>query len=87
MPSSKRPLPQLRAVPWAEFRKRAAVVFLMLQAGWTALSAAEREEVRTLVTMSRGRPRNLSRPEARRLGGLAAKAARAAASTRAGSPR
>ena len=52
-----------------------------LQAGWTALSAAEREEVRRLVVKSKGRPKSLSREEARRLGRLAAKAARAAAAT------
>ena len=50
----------------------------MLQAGWTALSEAEREEARKLVLKSRGRPRNLSRPEAQRLGRIAAKAAMAA---------
>ena len=77
-----RRLPQVRNVPWGEFRRRATVIFLMLQAGWNALSEAEREEVRKLVTKSRGRPRNLSKDEARRLGSLAAKAAGAAARRR-----
>ena len=54
----------------------------MLQAGWTALSEAEREEARRLVRKSRGRPVNLSGAESRRLGTLAAKAATAAARTR-----
>ena len=79
MAQPKRRLPQIRDVPWDEFRSRATVVFLWLQAGWTALSAAERAEVRRLVTKSHGRPRNLTRREARRLGRLAAKAASAAA--------
>jgi hypothetical protein len=79
MAKPKRQLPaQIRDVPWGEFRRRATVVFLWLQAGWTALSEAEREEARRLVTKSRGRPRNLSKEEARRLGNLAAKAGRAA---------
>jgi hypothetical protein len=80
MPVPKRQLPQrLKEVPWVEFRRRASTVFLMLQAGWTVLSDAEREEVRKLITKSKGRPKNLSKPEASRLGRLAAKAARAAA--------
>ena len=80
MPVPKRQLPQrIKEVPWVEFRRRASLIFLMLQAGWTVLSDAEREEVRKLVTKSKGRPKNLSKPEARRLGLLAAKAARAAA--------
>jgi len=80
MPVPKRQLPQrFKEVPWVELRRRASLVFLMLQAGWTVLSDAEREEVRKLVAKSKGRPNNLSKPEARRLGGIAAKAARAAA--------
>jgi hypothetical protein len=79
MAQPKRRLPQLREVPWDELRRRATVIFLWLQAGWTALSDAEREEVRRLVTKSRGRPRSLTREEARQLGRLAAKAASAAA--------
>jgi hypothetical protein len=75
-----RRLPQVtKNVPWDELRRRATDIFLRLQAGWTALSEAEREEARRLVTKSRGRPRNLSKEEARRLGSLAAKAANAAA--------
>jgi hypothetical protein len=79
MADDKRRLPQVRDVPWGEFRRRATVAFLWLQAGWTALSEAEREEVRRLVTKSRGRPRNLTRVEAQRLGRIAAKAASAGA--------
>jgi hypothetical protein len=82
MAEPKRRLPQVRDVPWDEFRRRATIVFVWLQAGWAALSEAEREEVRRLVTKSRGRPRNLSRSEARRLGRIAAKAAGAAANRR-----
>lgn len=77
-----RRLPQVRDVPWGEFRQRASAIFLMLQAGWMAMTPAEREEVRRLITKSRGRPRNLSRDESRRLGRLAAKAASAAAEQR-----
>jgi hypothetical protein len=65
--------------PWAELRNRAAIVYLWLQAGWSELSAAEREEVGKLLTKSRGRPRNLSKAEAKRLGQLAGRAASAAA--------
>ncbi len=86
MAQPNRRLPQIRDVPWDEFRRRATVVFLWLQAGWSALSESDREEVRRLVAKSRGRPRNLTRTEARRLGRLAAKAAKAAAARRRGSP-
>jgi hypothetical protein len=65
-----------------ELRRRSAIVFMWLQAGWTALSAEEREEVRKLLVKSRGRPNRLSKPEARRLGALAGRAASAAAATR-----
>jgi hypothetical protein len=82
MPAPKRRLPSLREVPWAELRRRAAIVYLWLYAGWSELSSAERAEVRRLVAKSRGRPRNLTREEARRLGGLAGKAASAAARRR-----
>jgi hypothetical protein len=78
MPQSRR-LPSAREIPWGELRRRAGVVFLWLQAGWNELSSAERDEVRRLVTKSRGRPRNLTRAEAKRLGQLAARAASAAA--------
>ena len=81
MPQPRR-LPSARELPWGELRRRAAVVFLWLQAGWSELSSAEREEVRKLVTKSRGRPRNLSRAEAKRLGQLAGRAASAAARRR-----
>jgi hypothetical protein len=78
----KRRLPQVRDVPWDELRRRATVIFLWLQAGWTALTESEREEVRRLIAKSHGRPDRLKREEARRLGRLAAKAARAAAKRR-----
>jgi hypothetical protein len=82
MPVPRRRLPSPREVPWPELRRRAAIVFFWLQAGWSALSPAERDEVRRLVTKSRGRPRNLTREEARRLGRLAGHAASAAARNR-----
>jgi hypothetical protein len=50
----------------------------MLQAGWIALDERERARVSELVRKSRGRPRNLSKAEARELGGLASRAATAA---------
>jgi hypothetical protein len=78
MPQPRR-LPTTREIPWAELRRRAAVVYLWLQAGWSELSSSEREEVRRLLTKSRGRPRNLSKAEAKRLGALAGRAASAAA--------
>jgi hypothetical protein len=77
-----RRLPQFRDPQWREFRRRATVVFLWLQAGWSTLSEDERKDVRRLVTKSRGRPSNLTRDEARRLGRLAGKAASAAATRR-----
>ena len=55
------------------------MLYLLLQAGWDELSSAERAEARRLITKSRGRPRNLTRSETRRLGQLAGRAARAAA--------
>jgi hypothetical protein len=81
MPPPRR-LPSAREIPWGELRRRAAIVYLWLQAGWNELSAAERSEVRKLLTKSRGRPRNLSRDEAKRLGQLAGRAASAAARRR-----
>ena len=78
MPPTRR-LPTKSEIPWAELRRRALIVYLWLQAGWNELSSAEREEVRKLVTKSRGRPRNLSKAEAKRLGALAGRAASAAA--------
>jgi hypothetical protein len=75
-------LPSRQEIPWAELRRRASAVYFMLAAGWSALSAAERAEVGQLVRKSRGKPRNLTRDEARRLGRLAGRAASAAASHR-----
>jgi hypothetical protein len=82
MAQPRRRLPQTREIPWTELRRRAIVVFLMLQAGWSELTADERDEARKLVSKSRGRPRNLTRQETRRLGALAGRAARAAAGAR-----
>jgi len=79
MSQSRRRLPSPREVPWPELRRRAAVIYLWLQAGWDELSSSERTEARRLITKSRGRPRNLSRDETRRLGQLAGRAAGAAA--------
>jgi hypothetical protein len=81
MPQPRR-LPSTREIPWAELRRRASIVYLWLQAGWSELSAAERAEIRTLLTKSRGRPRNLTKTEAKRLGQLAGRAASAAARRR-----
>jgi hypothetical protein len=77
---SRRPEP--RSIPWRELRRHATTAFRWLEAGWTALEESEREEVRNLVRKSRGRPRNLNREEARRLGRIAGKAANAARSGR-----
>lgn len=79
MPVPRRNLPSRQEIPWAELRRRSAVVFYWLQAGWDALSREEREEVRQLLVKSHGRPNRLSKTEARRLGGLAGRAASAAA--------
>ena len=81
MPQRRR-LPARSEIPWPELRRRATVVYLWLQAGWNELSSAERDEVRKLLTKSRGRPRNLSKAEAKRLGQLAGRAASAAARLR-----
>ena len=81
MPQPRR-LPAAREIPWAELRRRATIVFFWLQTGWSELSSAEREEVRRLLTKSRGHPRNLTRVEAKRLGQLAGRAASAAARRR-----
>ena len=78
MPQPRR-LPSRNEIPWTELRRRAAIVYIWLQAGWSELSSAERQEVRKLVTKSRGRPRNLNKAEAKRLGQLAGRAASAAA--------
>jgi hypothetical protein len=81
MPQPRR-LPSPREIPWAELRRRAAIVYLWLQDGWNELSTAERSEVAKLLRKSRGRPRNLTKTEARRLGQLAGRAASAAARRR-----
>jgi hypothetical protein len=81
VPAPRR-LPAPKEIPWTELRRRSTTVFLWLQAGWAALSEEEREDVRRLVMKSKGRPRNLSRAEAKRLGGLAGKAAAAASGRR-----
>jgi hypothetical protein len=81
MPQPRR-LPSRSEIPWAELRRRALVIYLWLHAGWNELSSAERAEVGKLLTKSRGRPRNLTRAEAKRLGALAGKAASAAARVR-----
>jgi hypothetical protein len=83
MPQPRR-LPSREEIPWAELRRRAAVVYLWLQAGWSSLSASERAEVGRLLRKSRGRPRNLTKAEAKRLGALAGRAAGAAARVRSG---
>ena len=79
MPQPRRLLPSTKDVEWTQLRRRAALVFAMLAAGWSELSAEERTEARRLVSKSRGKPRNLSRDEAKRLGAIAGRAARAAA--------
>jgi hypothetical protein len=81
MPEPRR-LPSAREIPWTELRRRAAIVYLWLQDGWNELSAAERTEIAKLLRKSRGRPRNLTKPEAKRLGQLAGRAASAAARRR-----
>ena len=78
----RRPLPKPEEIPWAELRRRSTIVFLWLQAGWSALSADEREQVRRLLVKSKGRPNRLSKDEARTLGRLAGRAASAAATAR-----
>jgi hypothetical protein len=79
MPAPRRELPAgRRPIPWTDLRRHAGTVFQWLQAGWNSLDEREREEVRRLVRKSKGRPRNLSRDEARKLGRLAGKAANAA---------
>jgi hypothetical protein len=75
MPEPRRRLPTRSEIPWSELRRRAAVAYDLLQRGWNELSAAERSELGNLLRKSRGRPRNLSRDEARRFGQLVARAA------------
>jgi hypothetical protein len=81
MPQPRR-LPSRSEIPWAELRRRAVIVYVWLQAGWSELSASERAEVGQLLRKSRGRPRNLTKEEAKRLGQLAGRAASAAARVR-----
>jgi hypothetical protein len=83
VPAPRRQLPKAaQDIPWAEVRRRSSIVFFWLQAGWTALSADEREQIRNLLVKSRGRPNRLSKDEARTLGRLAGRAASTAAATR-----
>jgi hypothetical protein len=79
MPEPRRRLPSTKDVEWTQVRRRATLAFAMLAAGWSALTSEERDEARKLITKSRGRPRNLSKEEARRLGSIAGRAARGAA--------
>ena len=81
MASQRRGLPKASEIPWTELRRRSTIVFLWLQAGWNALEAEERDQVRTLLVKSRGRPNRLSKDEARALGRLAGRAASHAATT------
>jgi hypothetical protein len=74
-----RRLPSRTEIPWDEVRRRAGIAFHWLQEGWNELTTAEREEIRKLVSKSRGRPRNLTKTETRRLGQLASRAASGAA--------
>jgi hypothetical protein len=80
--SQSRRLPSPREIPWSEVRRRAGTVYRWLQDGWNELTTAEREEIRKLITKSRGRPRNLTKEETRRLGQLASRAASGAARRR-----
>jgi hypothetical protein len=79
MPQPRRRLPSTKDVERTQDRRRATLAFAMLAAGWSALSSEERDEARKLITKSRGRPRNLSKDETKRLGSIAGRAARAAA--------
>ena len=82
MPQPRRRLPRPSEIPWAELRRRAGVAYNYLQRGWNGCSTAERNELGQLLRKSRGRPRNLTRDEARRFGQLVARAARGAAPRR-----
>ena len=74
-------VPGTRAEPdWQEIRRRVHIVYQRGRRAWDALTPDERRELRDLVGKSRGRPRNLTAQERRRLGYLAGKAGRAAAS-------
>jgi hypothetical protein len=78
MPEPRRRLPSRTEIPWEELRRRSAVVYEYVRRGWSELSAAERSELGRLLRKSKGRPRNLSKDEARRFGQLIARAASAA---------
>jgi hypothetical protein len=78
----RRSLPSRQEIPWTELRRRATGLYLVLQAAWAVLSPTERAEIARLLRKSRGRPRNLTRDETRRLGRLAGRAASAAAAHR-----
>jgi len=78
----RRRLPAPRDVHWDELRKGATTIYRMLQAGWDELTPDERDDVRRLVSKSRGLPRNLTKDETRRLGRLAGRAAAAAGRAR-----
>jgi len=83
VPAPRRQIPKAaQDIPWTELRRRSVVVYLWLQAGWAALEADEREQIRKLLVKSRGRPNRLSKAEARQLGRLAGRAASAAAAAR-----
>jgi hypothetical protein len=79
MPQLRRRLPHPTDVEWTQLRRRATLAFVILAAGWRELTSEERNEARALISKSRGKPRNLSRDEVKRLGALAGRAARAAA--------
>jgi hypothetical protein len=79
MPIPRRNLPSRTDIQWTDLRRRSAILFAVLAAGWNALTADEREQARKLIVKSRGRPNRLSREEARTLGRLAGRAASAAA--------
>jgi hypothetical protein len=78
MPQPRRRLPAPQEIPWAELRRRGAIAYEYIQRGWNELTAAERSELGRLLRKSRGRPKNLTRDEARRFGQLVARAARGA---------
>jgi hypothetical protein len=78
MPQPRRHLPSRTEIPWDDLRRRAGVVYEYVRRGWSELSAAERTELGRLLRKSKGRPRNLSKDEARRFGQLIARAAAAA---------
>ena len=78
MPQPRRRLPAPQEIPWAELRRRGAIAYEYIQRGWNELTVAERNELGRLLRKSRGRPKNLTRDEARRFGQLVARAARGA---------